>query len=298
MPANTEIFFEHSGLSRPLAWSLGLHVAFTGFVIVLGLILHGRTGAGWGAGGGGEAIGVSLVSNIPLPASQVQTQNVLANDSKGITESKPAGKRERARCHPDSRQEHEDQAEAPKYGKPSESAASARSQKPTTCLSAKAARSADPTVLSARPELKADLVFREVAVISVLPTHGTCGSCSKKYRKTGLGTRSIPVFTRPIGCMSCSTSADPGTRGMCRSSSRVVCHRSISPPYAPFSELTHSVHCRPTTLAARSPWSFGSTIRGRPQALPESGASHIPSEGVGCTSYSRVPHFVLVTPSA
>ncbi len=92
MPANTEIFFEHSGLSRPLAWSLGLHVAFTGFVIVLGLILHGRTGAGWGAGGGGEAIGVSLVSNIPLPASQVQTQNVLANDSKGITESKPQEK--------------------------------------------------------------------------------------------------------------------------------------------------------------------------------------------------------------
>jgi periplasmic protein TonB len=92
MPANTEIFFEHSGLGRPLAWSLGLHVSFAGFVILLGVILHGRSGAGWGAGGGGEAIGVSLVSTIPLPANPTEKQNVLANDSKGLTESKPQEK--------------------------------------------------------------------------------------------------------------------------------------------------------------------------------------------------------------
>jgi protein TonB len=91
---STEIYFEHSGLGRPLAWSLGLHAAFTGFVILLGVVLHGRTGTGWGQGGGGEAIGVSLVSTVPLPASQVQTQNVLANESKGLTESKPQVKEE------------------------------------------------------------------------------------------------------------------------------------------------------------------------------------------------------------
>ncbi len=136
-----------------------MHVAFTGFVIVLGLILHGRTGAGWGAGGGGEAIGVSLVSNIPLPASQVQTQNVLANDSKGITESKPQEKENEPDAIPipdkntkPSRSPQERQAIRKRRLSPS--------QKPTTCLSAKAARSADPTVLSAWPELKADLVFR------------------------------------------------------------------------------------------------------------------------------------------
>lgn len=89
---STEIFLEHSGLGRPLAWSLGLHLAFTGFVILFGLILSGQRGNPWGAGGGGEAIGVSLVSNIPLPASQVQTQNVLANESKGLTQSKPQEK--------------------------------------------------------------------------------------------------------------------------------------------------------------------------------------------------------------
>ncbi len=89
---NTEIFLEHSGLGRPLAWSAGLHVAFTGFVILFGVFLSGQRGNPWGAGGGGEAIGVSLVSNIPLPASQVQTQNVLANESKGLTQSKPQEK--------------------------------------------------------------------------------------------------------------------------------------------------------------------------------------------------------------
>ena len=34
-------------------------------------------------------MGVSLVSNIPLPANPVQTPNVLANQSKGLSESKP-----------------------------------------------------------------------------------------------------------------------------------------------------------------------------------------------------------------
>ena len=34
-------------------------------------------------------MGVTLVSNIPLPATPTQTQNVLANDSKGITQSLP-----------------------------------------------------------------------------------------------------------------------------------------------------------------------------------------------------------------
>jgi protein TonB len=46
-------------------------------------------GAGWGAGGGGDAIGVTLVNTIPLPAPAVQTENVLANESKGLTQSLP-----------------------------------------------------------------------------------------------------------------------------------------------------------------------------------------------------------------
>src|SRR5882762_11657801 len=89
MQADAEIFLEHSKLGRPLAWSVALHLAFTGFVVFFGVILHGRGGSSWGAGGGGEAMGVSLVSNIPLPANPVQTQNVLATESKGLSKSKP-----------------------------------------------------------------------------------------------------------------------------------------------------------------------------------------------------------------
>ena len=46
-------------------------------------------GEGWGAGGGGDAMGVTLVSTVPLPANPAQTQNVLANESKGLTKSQP-----------------------------------------------------------------------------------------------------------------------------------------------------------------------------------------------------------------
>jgi protein TonB len=58
----------------------------------LAVILPSGRGDTWGAGGGGEAIGVALVSNVPLPASTVQTQNVLANESKGLSQSLPQEK--------------------------------------------------------------------------------------------------------------------------------------------------------------------------------------------------------------
>lgn len=43
----------------------------------------------WGTGGGGEAIGATLVSTVPLAAKPAETQNVLANESKGLTQSQP-----------------------------------------------------------------------------------------------------------------------------------------------------------------------------------------------------------------
>jgi len=94
MAADADIFLEHGKLGGPLALSVGLHVALSGLIILLGVILPGRRGDTWGAGGGGEAIGVSLVSNIPLPASPVQTENVLANESKGLTKSQPEEKKQ------------------------------------------------------------------------------------------------------------------------------------------------------------------------------------------------------------
>lgn len=89
MAANAEIFFEHDRWGRNLAWSAGLHLGFAACILLYAVIAPSRSGDGWGTGGGGDAMGATLVSTIPLPASQTQTQNVLANESKGLTQSLP-----------------------------------------------------------------------------------------------------------------------------------------------------------------------------------------------------------------
>jgi periplasmic protein TonB len=86
---STEIFFEHERWGRALGRSAILHVSVALAIIVSAWIAHGRRGSSWGAGGGGSAMGVTLVSNVPLPANPVQTQNVLATESKGVSKSQP-----------------------------------------------------------------------------------------------------------------------------------------------------------------------------------------------------------------
>lgn len=87
--ASTEIYFEHNRWGRALAWSAGLHVGITLLLLAYSAIFYGTRGDTWGAGGGGEAIGATLVSTVPLSVAPAQTQNVLANQSKGLTESQP-----------------------------------------------------------------------------------------------------------------------------------------------------------------------------------------------------------------
>src|SRR5262249_15450713 len=89
MEANAEIFFEHDSWGRNLAWSAALHTAIAGSIILYAVFGSGGHGNTWGAGGGGEAMGVTLVSSVPLPASSTETQNVLANESKGLSQSLP-----------------------------------------------------------------------------------------------------------------------------------------------------------------------------------------------------------------
>lgn len=89
MAANADIYFEHDRWGRALAWSAGLHVGITVGLLVYSAVFYHTSGEGWGAGGGGEAMGATLVSTVPLPANPAQTQNVLANESKGITHSEP-----------------------------------------------------------------------------------------------------------------------------------------------------------------------------------------------------------------
>jgi protein TonB len=89
MAQNAEIFFEHDSWGRALGWSAGFHVALTAVILLFPYIFGGSRGSDWGGGGGGEAMGVTLVSSVPLPATPAQTQNVLANESKGVTKSQP-----------------------------------------------------------------------------------------------------------------------------------------------------------------------------------------------------------------
>lgn len=90
MSASTEIYFEHERWGPALLWSAGVHVGIPslllGFLLVYNIFVP-RGGQEWGGGGGGDAIGATLVSNVPLAANQ--GQNVVANESKGLTQSQP-----------------------------------------------------------------------------------------------------------------------------------------------------------------------------------------------------------------
>lgn len=89
MAHNAEIFFEHDRWGRNLALSAGFHAAVAGAIVFYVMVAPNRGGGNWGAGGGGDAIGATLVSTIPLPATAAPIQNVLANDSKGLAQSQP-----------------------------------------------------------------------------------------------------------------------------------------------------------------------------------------------------------------
>ncbi len=89
METNAEIFFEHDRWGRNLTWSAALHVAVAGGIVLYAMFGPGRGSSTWGTGGGGDAMGVTLVSTVPLPANPTQTQNILANESKGVSQSLP-----------------------------------------------------------------------------------------------------------------------------------------------------------------------------------------------------------------
>jgi periplasmic protein TonB len=97
MTASADIFTEHERWSGPLACSVALHALMFGAIVAYGMFggFH-RGGNEWGiegAGGGGEAMSATLVSSVsvPLPSNPDMT-NVLANESKGLSQTLPAPK--------------------------------------------------------------------------------------------------------------------------------------------------------------------------------------------------------------
>jgi periplasmic protein TonB len=95
-----EIFFEHDRWGRNLARSVVLHLVVAGAILLYAELAPSGPRETWGAGGGGEAIGVSLVSTVPLPANPSESKNVLANESKGLSQSPPTPKIEEPEAIP------------------------------------------------------------------------------------------------------------------------------------------------------------------------------------------------------
>lgn len=91
MAARADIFLERDPWREPLAWSVFLHGVLFAGVFVYALV-SGFRGESWGAGGsGGGAMNATLVASasVPLPAPEMQTKNVVANESKGVSKSLP-----------------------------------------------------------------------------------------------------------------------------------------------------------------------------------------------------------------
>jgi periplasmic protein TonB len=85
-----EIFDEREDWHGPLGASVAFHALLFGAIFMYAAIRGGTHGENWGgAGAGGGAISATLVSSIPLPAPPTQAQNVLANESKGLSQSLP-----------------------------------------------------------------------------------------------------------------------------------------------------------------------------------------------------------------
>ncbi|HLJ86337.1 MAG TPA: TonB family protein [Candidatus Angelobacter sp.] len=86
-----DLFNERESWRGPLLLSAGLHVLLATALIVVG-IWKGQPGENWGGTSSGDAVSANLISSIPLPPAQTQTQNIVANDSKGTAESTPQKK--------------------------------------------------------------------------------------------------------------------------------------------------------------------------------------------------------------
>jgi periplasmic protein TonB len=89
MAASPEIFFEQAHWRKPVFASVALHAGLAGVLVVYALYFQGSRGPMWGTGGGGDAMSATLVSSLPLPSNETQSQSVLATESKGLSQSQP-----------------------------------------------------------------------------------------------------------------------------------------------------------------------------------------------------------------
>jgi periplasmic protein TonB len=91
--ARANMFYERERWRRPLALSLGFHLLLGLTIFALGFVLEPSGKSNWGENQG-EAVSAKLVSGapIPIPKPDVPTENIVANESKGATQTIPQPK--------------------------------------------------------------------------------------------------------------------------------------------------------------------------------------------------------------
>jgi protein TonB len=89
MAVDADIFNGETSLRSSLIGSCALHAGIVALALFGYLIPSGRGESWGGTEGGGGAMSATLVSSVPLPAQPTQTENVLANESKGLSQSQP-----------------------------------------------------------------------------------------------------------------------------------------------------------------------------------------------------------------
>ncbi|HXE91432.1 MAG TPA: TonB family protein [Terriglobales bacterium] len=100
MALSADIYVERDPLERPLALSVALHGFLFGGMLLYAGLFGGFHGESWGGAGGGGALSATLVSNVPIPRPPAETENVLANESAGLSESLPREKEQEPEAVP------------------------------------------------------------------------------------------------------------------------------------------------------------------------------------------------------
>jgi protein TonB len=92
MAVSTAIFEERDPWQAPLAWSVALHGLLFASVLLYGAVAGGFHGESWGGeGSGGGAMSATLVSSatVPLPRRETERENIVANQSAGLSRTEP-----------------------------------------------------------------------------------------------------------------------------------------------------------------------------------------------------------------
>jgi protein TonB len=87
------MFYERESWRKPLTLSIGFHVLVVLTILVLGFVMEPNGKSDWGQNGG-DSVNAVLVSSasIPIPHPETPTDNIVAHDSKAVTQSPPEKK--------------------------------------------------------------------------------------------------------------------------------------------------------------------------------------------------------------